>query len=283
VEDLNRTYPGQVLPVPCIGAVTYELLTALLTTGHQSVVLWQPERCRTCPKGAAADGLARSAVAAVSELCPGRVLQSGVHGDLVAGGSAGAGAGALDEALVARDRRAFLGSMFKGGAGGLTALLLSDWFRPPAKAEAPKGTLHDVTAPSRRRELLEQVLGTVAPDRALLLPEHAVAVTAECTLCPVCTKLCPSGALRRTESAGAEATLTWRAAACTGCGLCRATCPVGAVQEGERVSVGQFLSPEPEVLMTGSAAVCSCGKSYWRVPGGQERCVACRMRSGGWE
>jgi ferredoxin len=278
---LSQAHPGQVLPVPCIGALTYELLTALLSTGHQTVVLWQPERCRTCAKGAGAERLARAAAAAVSEFCPGRVVLTGAHSALTAGGSAGAGA-VLDEALVARDRRAFLGSMLKGGAGGLTTLLLGDWFRPPVKAAPPRQTLHDVTAPSRRRELLEQVLGAVTADRSALLPERAVTVTAVCTLCPVCTKLCPSGALRRTES-GDGAALAWQAAACTGCGLCRATCPVGAVREGERLSVERFLATEPEVLVTGSAASCTCGQPYWRVAGGQELCIACRMRSGGWE
>ncbi|WP_457636763.1 4Fe-4S dicluster domain-containing protein [Oceanithermus sp.] len=77
----------------------------------------------------------------------------------------------------------------------------------------------------------------------------AVAASDACTLCPVCTNVCPTGAIRR-ERDGEEYVLEIEVAACTGCGACIASCPPQAL---ELVELGreEVLSPEPLELLRG--------------------------------
>ncbi|WP_457630536.1 4Fe-4S dicluster domain-containing protein [Oceanithermus sp.] len=77
----------------------------------------------------------------------------------------------------------------------------------------------------------------------------AVAVSDACTLCPVCTNVCPTGAIRR-ERDGDEFVLELEVSACTGCGACIASCPPQAM---ELVEAGreEVLAEEPLELLRG--------------------------------
>lgn len=275
----------RVVTVPCIGAVTPELLVGMLAGGHSRILLWRPAACETCVNRAGAE---RLDLGPLEELYPGTVGFAASVAEVQApGGTAAVGRGAgsragatgteattFDQDLANQDRRAFLGSAFKGG-GSLLQALLGDWVAK--KPAPPPPTLYEVQGTPRRRQVLRDAMATRPPALGARLPESAVAASPACTLCPVCTKLCPSGALQVSES-GDQAELRWQAGRCTDCGLCREICPVGAMGRGERMTAARFQSEEPERLITGERAVCTCGTKFWRTPGGPDRCFACRMR-----
>jgi TorA maturation chaperone TorD/Pyruvate/2-oxoacid:ferredoxin oxidoreductase delta subunit len=84
-----------------------------------------------------------------------------------------------------------------------------------------------------------------------------VAVGSECTLCELCTRLCPREALRLTQDKG-EICLLFDPAPCDGCAACQQWCPEGAVT----------VEPSPPVegqcvLMRSLLVTCpGCGRPY---------------------
>ncbi len=135
-------------------------------------------------------------------------------------------------------------------------------------------------APVGRRELFEQLFGGTKRIAAEVLPDPpkelnleeenalpaelrlrraaavrsrgevrwpAVKILQGCTLCPVCTNVCPTGAVRRQRD-GDEFVVELEAAACTGCGACLASCPP---QVMELVELGLEALAEPLELYRG--------------------------------
>ena len=127
-----------------------------------------------------------------------------------------------------------------------------------------------------RRELFQALLGSAKRTAADLVPELPLAASEEkegelpaelrlrrlaasrapevrwprirveegCTLCPVCTNVCPTEAVRRVRE-GEEYVLYLQVAACTGCGACVESCPpqVIRLEEAPKEEVGQALEP----------------------------------------
>ncbi|HEY3363807.1 MAG TPA: 4Fe-4S dicluster domain-containing protein [Symbiobacteriaceae bacterium] len=269
---LAQQAPERLLAVPCIGYVTLELLAGVLATGHRRVLLWRPAGCDGCARKAGA-AMADGAARALNELLPGSVTLGAPAPLPAPEGVLAAGSG-IDATMAAQDRRAFLGEAVRG-AGGLMQLLLADWVKKPAP---PPAFLVDKVGVAHRREVFAEALATLPVALEASLHLRAPAMSAQCTLCPVCSRLCPSGALRL-DGAGEERILWWQASRCGDCGLCRDVCPLKAVSDGEVVTVGRVRAAAPERLVAGVAATCACGREYWRVAGGPERCLACRMRS----
>ena len=68
----------------------------------------------------------------------------------------------------------------------------------------------DNTADEEERKNLEPFFYTVQADE-------------QCNLCPVCSGMCPTGALKRVKENG-EKHLVFKSSHCSGCGLCRDFC-----------------------------------------------------------
>jgi ferredoxin len=265
--------------VPCVGGLTMEVLAGMLSSsGTDRLVLWQPPACGPCPYGQSSLPLVRAAVAAVERLYPGSLAAVGEESLLAHGGDPVVTPPAetpLDQRMAAQDRRAFLGSAVRN-SGSLLSLLLGDWAGKPKRSA--KVERHAAQSTPRRRQVLLEAVTVRPPAPGALLPEPAVQVTPACTLCPACSKLCPSGALQLQVKDG-RAELSWQVAQCTGCGLCRESCPAGAMQTGPVLTVERFRAQEPDVVLAGEKAACACGMPFWQVPGGPVRCVACRLRT----
>lgn len=140
---------------------------------------------------------------------------------------------------------------------------------PGLEVEVVEGALPG--EPVGRRELFRALLGSARRTAAEVLPElplpqepeekglpaelrlrRAAARRAEgvrwpkvrveegCTLCPVCTNVCPTEALRR-EREGEEYVLYLKVEACTGCGACVESCPpqVMRLEEASKEEVFQ--------------------------------------------
>jgi len=143
----------------------------------------------------------------------------------------------------------------------------------PVEVEVVEGPLPG--EPVGRRELFQALLGSAKRTAADLVPELPLPALEEgegkglppelrlrllaarrasqvrwprirveegCTLCPVCTNVCPTGAVRRVRE-GEEYVLYLQVEACTGCGACVESCPpqVIRLEEAPKEEVGQEL------------------------------------------
>jgi len=141
----------------------------------------------------------------------------------------------------------------------------------PVEVEVVEGPLPG--EPVGRRELFQALLGSARRTAADLVPElplpqegeekglpaelrlrllaarrasevrwPRIRVEEGCTLCPVCTNVCPTGAVRRVRE-GEEYVLYLQVEACTGCGACVESCPpqVIRLEEAPKELLGQEL------------------------------------------
>lgn len=65
-------------------------------------------------------------------------------------------------------------------------------------------------------------------EQILSLCSHQVSISSECTLCPLCTGICPTGAIKVKRLNGNKQ-LLFNAALCSGCGLCVSFCKKKAI------------------------------------------------------
>lgn len=113
-------------------------------------------------------------------------------------------------------RREFFGAMF-GGAKRSAAELVPNLPIPPS--EPYEDTRSELPAELRLRRL--------AAYRAREVKWPRIVVKDGCTLCPVCSNVCPTKAVERERDAagGEEYVLKLNVAACTGCKACIESCP----------------------------------------------------------
>ncbi|MBO1436492.1 4Fe-4S dicluster domain-containing protein [Meiothermus sp. CFH 77666] len=115
-------------------------------------------------------------------------------------------------------RREFFGAMF-GGAKRSAAELVPNLPLPQPETYEDKRADHPAELRLRR----------VAAHRASAVRWPRIAVAEGCTLCPVCTNVCPTKAVERerdaVEGLSEEYVLKLNVSACTGCGACVESCP----------------------------------------------------------
>ena len=78
-------------------------------------------------------------------------------------------------------------------------------------------------------------------------------ISDQCSVCPTCANLCPTGALSRTDTKDKrgnvmDATLFFNASHCTKCGLCIIGCFTNAVHYKDQLHIRSFLSESPRIL-----------------------------------
>ncbi|MCS7069672.1 MAG: 4Fe-4S binding protein [Meiothermus sp.] len=123
-------------------------------------------------------------------------------------------------------RREFFGAMF-GGARRSAAELVPNL--PLPQPEPLEDKRSELPAELRLRKL--------AAHRAEVVRWPRIAVAEGCTLCPVCTNVCPTKAVERerdpAEGRSEEYVLKLNVSACTGCGACVESCPPQVISLGE--------------------------------------------------
>jgi ferredoxin len=120
-----------------------------------------------------------------------------------------------------QERRSFLG-MIKNNLAGLGRA------SAPVARTADKGKTRDKSASSIPR-LLQEALAMLpesdtAVGKLLLSYLYTLVANGNCDLCPRCTGMCPTGALKRLRNDAGEKQLSFTSAKCSGCGLCVAFC-----------------------------------------------------------
>jgi ferredoxin len=119
----------------------------------------------------------------------------------------------------------------------------------------------------KRALLLAAVEALLAPVQApveVALPDGplgTVAVAAEkCTLCAVCVRLCPTGAL---HLPGSVSQLAFREDKCVQCGLCATGCPEKAVALAPRLLTAKGARQTPRVVAQAEMFACAgCGAPF---------------------
>jgi ferredoxin len=80
-----------------------------------------------------------------------------------------------------------------------------------------------------------------------------------CSLCEVCVRACPTGALRADRDGAGSLVLSFDPSCCTACGACVASCPEKAVRV-DRCADGTSLTAGRRLVATGSLVACdACG------------------------
>lgn len=101
----------------------------------------------------------------------------------------------------------------------------------------------DLPAPEEAEEKpvpAELRLRQIAAKRGQRARWPRVEVAEGCTLCPVCTNVCPTQAIRRVRQ-GEEYLLYLEVDRCTGCGACVESCPPQVMRLSEAESLGEVL------------------------------------------
>jgi len=241
--------------LPCIGAIaTEDLITIVLRLGDVTLV-----------DGACAHGPAHNAVAARVTEANAFVAALGLTGTVTVEAAADSeptipAAEPVPEAEpVLADRRRWL---FGGGAPEGTS-------RPPrGKLEQPPKLDKDNLqyTQDRRWRLLSRLPADITPVLPAL-PGDALSFTSSktfhaenCTLCTICVRICPTGAL---TSGRNFRELKLDPSQCVRCGLCHEVCQTDAIHLDEQVSIADFLQRAPVVIGKVKSRKCvECGMSY---------------------
>ncbi len=101
----------------------------------------------------------------------------------------------------------------------------------PLEDEAP-------TLPAELR--LRALAAKRAPAEGVRWPK--IQIAEGCTLCPVCTNVCPTKAVERVRQ-GEEYTVQLNVSACTGCGACVSSCPPQVIRLEEATKAEVFGEP----------------------------------------
>lgn len=212
--------------VPCLGYLTEEDLAALSALLPQGLQL-NGVRCSGCPRGETSESVA-GRVARVSVLGPRGELQLVQE------------VRALSFRERSLDRRSFFRSLGRSSAVKASALLQS-----AAPGEPPGRSAKHLP---RRRTALRLAVHHAEPLAAARLAaafSFTVTVDADCTACPRCAAMCPTGALTR-EGEGADRRLEIDPERCTGCGVCEAFCPSGSLRLHNAATVREGDSDAPD-------------------------------------
>ncbi|MDD3618538.1 MAG: hypothetical protein PHX57_03975 [Desulfobulbaceae bacterium] len=203
---------GNQVNIPCVGLLSEPVLAALHCTATREFYL-DLHRCADCRNGHVLDLLherIRGVIAKRGKVA-GLKIRYATDRDFQPGSSS-------------LERRGFLRNAARSlkELGWETSLAFVPQQvredRGAEKKEVQKG------APATNR-LLRQALAQPGVQEKDLLYSYFYTVRADsrCDLCPLCTGICPTGALKR-RAEGSENVLTFTGSACSGCGLCAAFC-----------------------------------------------------------
>lgn len=98
-----------------------------------------------------------------------------------------------------------------------------------------------------------------------------------CSVCGLCAKFCPTGALEFTADKDAL-TLAFSVWACVDCGLCASTCPETAISYGDSLAGSLLLDQKPKRLVDGELVRCATCNAPIALSSSNSQCFVCRRR-----
>jgi len=187
------------------------------------------------------------------------------------------------EDMVA-SRRAFLGSASLTGA-----LKQKRAFEEAVEAEEPHAfeiaqemiaNIKERHLPDKRKILLTTLTRAKQPEVLEVLPQEAVGfisqkfVTASCTNCQICYRICPTGAL---HSDGNFSLIAFDAMLCVKCHLCHDVCEPDAIGLQGGFEIAEFFEPRERTLVAFDIRRCEeCGNPF-TYHEGEQSCPRCRI------
>ena len=245
--------------LPCIGALaTEDLIAVVLRVGDVTLV------DRPCAHGSAHATVAGRVAEARTFLhaagLPGSVTVVVEPEPAASGPDASASlSGETGRETVLTDRRRWL----LGGG------------KPSSEPRPSRGSLKQPDrldkdalqyTQDRRWRLLSRLPADLTPS-APTVPGAALSFTSSktfqaenCTLCTICVRICPTGAL---TSGRSFRDLKLDTSQCVRCGLCHEVCQTDAIHLAETTSIVDFLDRAPTVLGRVKSRKCGeCGMSY---------------------
>lgn len=205
----KKQLSAEEITVPCLGIFAAESLLALGTSRSLSIV-FNLAGCPDCENRQAAErflAVRRRVQAVAADVL--RTDLAVVHME-------------SENAGKAADRRSFFSSM-RAGLATITQDR-DESHAPPLQKTAGRRIPIKV-------KIIDRVLTDVEPEnkaQLLALSTHQLTAGSACSGCPLCTGICPTGALRINGS-GAEKQLLFTATRCSGCGLCVSFCKRAAL------------------------------------------------------
>ncbi|MDW7771952.1 MAG: 4Fe-4S binding protein [Desulfobulbaceae bacterium] len=200
--------PENLISIPCIGVLSGPVLAALHCAAKEEFYL-DVRRCVDCSKGHVLDLL--------HDRIQGIISRRGTTSDLK---------------IRYKTEENYQHFSFRQKRRGFLRMSLKSMKRLGKEASLTlvQGENRDTDRNGEGKEppainrLLQQALDVMpenaVQDKELLLSYHyRVTADENCDLCPLCTGMCPTGALKR-GTAGNRKKLVFTSAGCSGCGLC---------------------------------------------------------------
>lgn len=110
------------------------------------------------------------------------------------------------------------------------------------------------------------------------MPLADIAINSSCVGCPVCTTLCPTGALGRIEN-NDGVDIYFRPDICVGCKICQEACLFQAIHTSPTINLLNLVTSLNQRLIHLPKKSCSeCATEFWSIE--QEICPTCRHEKG---
>ncbi len=220
----RRFHPDEII-VPCVGVLSKPILAAMGLRAGGSVV-FNLARCLECPNHQSAEVFKKD----ISEVVD--VLSDVMKSELIISEKN------KEIELTGVDRRSYLTS-------------LKDVFSKASKSHLVFEVKSIEREPIRNRRVPQKTrlvqdiirgLDTVSRKKILSLFGHSLSVNKECTCCPLCKGICPTGAIK-IERSDQGKNLKFQMLNCSGCGLCVEFCRKDAL------ILENGFSGDPEITM----------------------------------
>ncbi len=194
--------------VPCLGIISPEVILYLMSSSFKSVSL-NIESCSTCNNSNAIQALLKSVELLHADFSEHFNIEINVINKQV-----------ITSKVSSSRRRSFLRTI----GSEITGLLSKQASKKMTRESSSYNT--DKRLPPKKSLLNEFPFFNSSNPSAFLLPQ--MLLTEECTFCPLCTGMCPTGALKIARSEDDKA-LTFAPLLCSECGLCEEFCKKKAI------------------------------------------------------
>ncbi|MFN2355563.1 MAG: 4Fe-4S binding protein [Desulfopila sp.] len=224
-----------MLFVPCLGLLSEPLLAALHSVAPGACFL-DVRHCADCVNG--------SVLGVLTERLQGIVKKIGAAADLKIRYLF---ADTLPQKTTEQQRRFFLHFLQKE-VSAFGREMMTDTSGPHGQRDTmPEGDSRKKGATRKIRLLLDALSmqpGETKETKNLLLSYfYTLDASVACDLCPSCTGMCPTGALKRRTTENGKKQLAFISAQCSGCGLCIEFCKKKAL------SMRAFSGNEPATTL----------------------------------
>lgn len=278
IESGNQS----ILELACLGQLSPGVLIAIVAAGAEAVWL-NDSPCPECELGGT-HAIVRRTIAITRDLLGAFGKEQSIFcyqdsAGLFSADSAGSSAMRVRADDIVYSRRDLFRLLRAGGTWELTKAMsgMMDDILPIPQAGLPEQRL-----PGQRLILARLLprLGKPSPCSLNLssLPAAQVEIQGECSACGLCSKFCPTGALRNEVQEG-KCKLTFAAIYCVACGICQRVCPSYAIHLSDEVEVERLVNLRGEVLRQCELASCAMCGTACSSTGPEPLCFVCRKKA----